>query len=233
MSGYEKNKFTLYLSKTTYMSKGQNTPDDVMIFETKKFLHAISHSSTIEKFQLRERETDFLKLRWTYGFSNKQLAEKYAISEGRIRQIMDIAHTKLFTRLHKMIEGTFYNNESTAHLLQPLKQEIERLKTEKIDLKIKNEKLKQENEEYKERFKQLSSSEQLKFRELDLLQKGLRETDLPKDVTDLLYYKANIKEVGELMNFKAQSLLFIDGMDVKKYETIMNFVRKNRLKMRS
>ncbi len=214
------------------MSKGQNTPEDVMIFEAKKFLHAISSSETIEKFQLRDRETDFLKLKWVYGFNNKQLAEKYSLSEERIRQIIDKAHIKLFTRLQRMIEGTFYDNQSTVHLQQPLKQEVEKMEKEKVKLRIENEKLTQENEKYKERFKQLSCNEQLKFKELDLLQKGLHETDLPKDVTDLLNYKAKIKVVGELMNFKAQSLLFIDGMNVKKYEIIMAFVRKNRLKMR-
>lgn len=197
------------------METTQKKKEDIPVYELKRFLLMITRGPLLEKFQLKKREEEILRLRWVHGFTRQQIAEKYELSEERIKQIADKATRALFYRLERMVDGTFDRPP------QPFYKEQELI-----------ERLKKENALYKKRFEQLDDNEKMKFRELDLMQKKISDVGLPSRLTDVLHYHHGIVFVGELLNFKKESLLFMKHLSVKNFEDIMKWLEEHNLKLR-
>lgn len=184
--------------------------EDTGLEDAKKFLLWLFENNAIETFHLSPRKQDILKLRWKHHFSVKQIATKFGIHEKRVQQLLNGAIFSVAYRLRDKLSAS----------------------ADVDALKAKIKKLENENAAYKERFALLSNADKENFRSLDKVLMSIEDINFPVVVYNSLY-KAGIRTVGDLLQFKKSSLLFLEGISVKNYEIILEFVSKNGLKMKA
>jgi hypothetical protein len=177
--------------------------------EAKKLLEYLFKEYNLESYHLSPRKLELLKMKWNYGLSNKQIAEKMSITETRVKQLYDSILYRIFSRMHSMFE-----NSPDA---ETLKEEIRKLKAE--------------NEKCKKKFEALRTSDKERFNKLDIVTKSIEDVGLSSKARQA-FYGTNIKTVGDLLQYRLSSLLMMKGFSIKVVEEIEKFTRKHHLKMK-
>jgi len=190
------------------MSKEKENIEPGLV-EAKKLIVDLFHPNKLESYGLTPRKLEIVKMKWNYGLSNKQVAEKLSITEGRVKEVYD---SILYMIFHRM------RSTGSSSDMETLKEEVKKLKAE--------------NEKYKKKFAALSAGDKAKFKELDIVVKSITDIGLSKNTSRTLEWPHNIKTVYDLLQYRLSSLLLMDGIDVKMVEEIERFTIRNRLKMK-
>jgi hypothetical protein len=176
--------------------------------EAKKLIEYLFRSYNLSSYNLSARQLEIVKMKWKYGFTDKQIAEKLSLTENRVKTIYKTILLRIFTRMMRLYT-TNPDNED-------LKKEIKRLKSE--------------NDKYKRKFAELTSEDKKEFKRLDIVMESIHDVGLSKKTTRALYW-TNIKTVSDLLQYRLASLLLMKGINTQMVEEIERFTRMHHLRM--
>jgi len=192
------------------MKKKEQPATDSVVTETKVFMRYLANRDVYNGFDFSQRQEDILKMKWNYGLTFKQIAEKVKLKEATVKGTYDTMVYQIFRHIKDLIVEN---------------PEREILK-EQIQLLV------YENNRYKRKFEALSRKKKNQFAELDITIKTIGEVGFSHS-TELALHLCKIYTVEQLLQYRPASLLLFSYLSVENVEEVEEFVRKNHLRMNS